>query len=101
MTAGTLRGQRRQRGHPPLAHSRPELRDWHRHQAPSLVVPCTRNNRSLFLKQWCRTRASSYGNKASSSFGERALVLFVAGASHPGFHLISVEAPGRRQSIDP
>lgn len=74
---------------------------WAPAQTPSLVVPCTCNNRSLFLKQWCRTRASSYGNKASSGFGERALVLFVAGANHTGLHSISVEAPERRQSIEP
>lgn len=96
-TAGILRGQRTQRGHP-LPCPQPA---WAPAQTPSLVVPCTCNNRSLFLKQWCRTRASSYGNKASSGFGERALVLFVAGANHTGLHSISVEAPERRQSIEP
>ena len=67
---------------------------------PSRVVPCTHRNGSLFSKQRCRTRASSYGNKPSSSSGGCALLLFAAVVSNTGHGSISAEAPERRWSVD-
>lgn len=62
----------------PCPHPQPP-RAWSLAQSPGdqFCCPMHKQNkkpRSLFLKQWHQTRASSYGNKPPPGFGEGALV---------------------------